>query len=127
MDAAAARALASTGSPADKGPSRVSVHCGPAGPHVSAFPREQFARLVQAAAEFEKVRRTFGVPGVLVVAHPLQAYGLAHGARKQHRVMGGIEGSVGAIGARAIQVDHAHLFGRDAEDFCERLRRPKTF
>ena len=61
-----------------------------------------------AALGSHRHRRAVGLPGELVVAHPLHAHRAArHGARQQRGVERDVVGAVVAVAARALDVDAA--------------------
>ena len=67
---------------------------------------------VSAARALRQHRRAVRLPGVLLLAHPLQPHrpaGQRH--RQQRRVGRGIVGAVMAVAARALDMDAADLVG----------------
>ena len=63
--------------------------------------------------EFDRHGRAKGRPTQFVLARPLHLHRLArHGARQQHRVVGGIVGGVVSVATRAFDVLHDDALGR---------------
>ena len=56
---------------------------------------------------------------MLVLAHPLHAHGLAHGAREEGRVRRRVVVAVHAVAARAVEIDEADLVLGQSEDARE--------
>ena len=84
-------------------------------------PSRRSGRPVQRGARPGHHRRAVRLPGVLVLAHPLHAHRPAgQRQREQRRIGRGIVGAVVAIAARALDVDAAHLLGRQPGQLGER-------
>ncbi len=65
--------------------------------------------------------RPLRAPGRHVVAHPLDPDGRAGLARQEHRVGGGVRESGAAVRTGVLHPDHAHAFGRNAEQLGQPL------
>ena len=66
--------------------------------------------------EFDRHGRAKGRPAEFVLARPLHLHRLArHGARQQHRVVGGIVGGVVSVATRAFDVLHDDALGRECQ------------
>ena len=59
---------------------------------------------------------------MLVVAHPLQAYGLADRSREDGRIGAGVFMAVLAVAARSFEVDEPNFVFGQAEGFREDVR-----
>jgi hypothetical protein len=74
------------------------------------------AVLVECRAGVVDRGRALGVPGVALVAHPLNAHRAAHGLQQQCRVDAGVAGVITPVGARIRNSDSVHLVQRESED-----------
>jgi len=83
-------------------------------PHLG-IPRDDAPVGVEAGVHVERLRRAFGIPAVLVGAHPLHAHGGVHHLRNQHRIRGHIVVAVPAVRSGAGQEDDARLSRRQPE------------
>src|SRR5690242_7858038 len=61
---------------------------------------------------------------MLILAHPLHTHGPPYGLREKQRIRRGIVAAIGAIGTRAVHVNHAQLVLRHPESLRERV--PKS-
>ena len=67
-------------------------------------------------------RRAVGLPGVLLLAHPLHPHRAAgQGGGQQGGIGRGVVGAVVAVAAGALDMDAAHLLGRPAQHLGDRL------
>ena len=119
----------STSRPASRPPALVGPRrCGRCSRPRAASRR--CGRRRRAGADISTViGRAERLPAMLLLAHPLQAHRPAgHGARGQRCVGRDIVGAVVAVAARALDVDAAHLLGRQAAAArrapCAAGRRP---
>ena len=67
-------------------------------PHLRV-PRGDTLIGIEAAAHFQHLRGSLGVPTVLVLTRPLHPHGPAHGLRQQERVGRRVVTTVRAVGA----------------------------
>src|SRR5262245_54478541 len=77
-------------------------------PHLR-IPRDDLACGVHCATKFERLRRTFGIPGELVFTHPLNTYGLPERFRQQECVGCRIVTAIGSIRTGTIEVNYTQL------------------
>ena len=87
-------------------------------------PVEDAAVGIDGGVEIEHLRRTLGIPAVLVLAHPLHAHRPADRARHERGVGGGVLVAVHAVAARAFEIDHADLVLGQVEEPGEEVWLP---
>jgi len=92
--------------------------------HRHRLPGQDLATCVQRRAQVQQLRRTFGVPAMLVLAHPLQPDRLAQLARDQRRLKRRVVIAVAAIAARAVFVDQPQLGHIQAQQLSNNLAHP---
>ena len=68
-------------------------------PAIGKIPRDDRALCVDASADQIELSGTFGLPGMLVISHPLDAHRFADRARQQSGIFGDIIGAHAAIAA----------------------------
>ena len=78
-------------------------------------PAHDLAALVETSAQLMDGCRAFGIPAVLVMAHPLDADRLPDELRHQRRVDRGRIGTVAAVATRGLEGDDANVLDRDVE------------
>ena len=83
-------------------------------------PADDLAARVETSAQLMDGCRAFGIPAVLVMAHPLDADRLPDELRHQRRVDRGRIGSVAAVAARGLEGDDANVLDRDVEGVGDR-------
>ena len=77
--------------------------------HRYRFPSRNGSIGSQRRPQIKQLRRPFGVPPVLVLAHPLRAHRAAELPRQERRLEGDIVISVCSVAAGAIHIDEAKL------------------
>src|SRR6202023_903836 len=72
---------------------------------IHEIPTGDFALRVHTGPHGDQLSRTFGLPTVLVLTHPLHAYRLSHGARQQGRILRRIVCAQPSIATGTFAVD----------------------
>ena len=95
------------------------AHAVRVAPHI-VLPVDDVAGGIQSGGQPHRHRRAVGLPGELVVAHPLQLDGpFPGGARDQRRVERDIVGAVLAVAARAFAMTDDDVGGRERQRLRE--------
>src|SRR3989442_14938177 len=90
------------------------------GEHVELY---GVSRLMEAYTAAIDARRSLRIPAGAVVAHILDADGLAGELGEQRRVVGGVAGVVAAVGPGAGDPDRVNFFWRQADQLRDAVTR----
>ena len=78
---------------------------------------DQVALCVQRAAHLDRKGRRLGVPGRLLVPHPLHADGTSHLLGQVRRLEPRVVGGRASVALGPLHPDHAHAIARHLKEF----------